>query len=81
MLTLTGVETEPGLARAVVYVGTLAESAAAALEEHRRELQHAVGVEARLKRTPTLRFVADPAIAAGDAVEAALRRARERRPG
>ncbi len=74
-------ECEPGLASAVVFVGTLAQAAAEALEEHRRELQQAVGIEARLKRTPTLRFVADPAIAAGEAVEAALRRARERWPG
>ena len=46
----------------------------------RTQLQAAISREVRLKRTPTLSFVADPAIAAGERVEEALRRIQHDEP-
>ncbi|HUZ21704.1 MAG TPA: ribosome-binding factor A [Acidimicrobiales bacterium] len=76
LLTVTAVVCEPDLRHAVVYLASLPEGAAEALEEHRRGLQSAIGAQVRMKRTPTLSFAADPAIAAGERIEEALRRAR-----
>ncbi len=80
LVTVTAVDCDRGLQSATVYVASLTDEVADALEEHRRILQRTVGSEVRMKWTPTLRFAADPAIAAGEAVEEALRRARLR-PG
>lgn len=76
LVTLTAVACEPGLRQAVVYVASLPDEAGEALEEHRRALQGVIGAQVRMKRTPTLSFSVDPAIEAGAAVEAALRRAK-----
>ena len=76
LLTVTGVSTDPDLRHAKVYLASLPDRARAALEARRPELQAAIAREVRLKRTPTLSFVADPAIEAGDRVEDALRRIR-----
>lgn len=76
MVTITAVECEPGLRQAVVFLSSLPEVAADALEEQRRVLQRAIGDEARMKRTPALAFRADPGVQAGAAVEEALRRAK-----
>ena len=61
-------------------MASLPEGAAAVLEAKRADLQAAIAREVRLKRTPTLSFVADPAVAAGERVEEALRRARQDEP-
>ena len=74
LLTITSVETAPDLRNATVYLSTLADEAAEALEERRTQLQRSVGRQMRIKRTPRLAFVADPAIRSGAAVEEALRR-------
>jgi len=76
LVTVTGVECEPDLRRAVVYLASLAVGVEEALEEHRRAFQSALGAQSHLKRTPQLRFVADPAVEAGNRIEDALRRAR-----
>jgi ribosome-binding factor A len=76
LLTVTGVICEEDFRHAVVLFASLPEEAAAALEEHRRRLQACLGAEIRMKRTPTLRFEADPAVATGNRIEDALRRAR-----
>ena len=76
LLTITSVETTPDLRNATVYLSTLGEEAAEALEERRLQLQGLVGRQMRIKRTPRLSFVADPAVASGAAVEEALRRIR-----
>jgi len=78
LATITGVECAPDLKLATVYLSSLPEEVAEALEVHRRAFQAALGREVRIRRTPTLRFAADPAVAAGDRIEAAIRRARER---
>jgi ribosome-binding factor A len=80
-LTVTGVETAPDLRTATVYLSSLAEGTAEALEEHRGELQRSVGRQMRIKRTPRLSFVADPAVSSGEAVEAVLRRLKEQGSG
>ena len=75
VITVKGVETEPDLRHATVYFSALDEKgAAAALEERRRGLQAAVAREVRLKRTPQLAFVPDPAVASGRRIDDILRR-------
>lgn len=80
MLTVTGVATDADLRHATVYFSSLGEEAAGALEEHRVGLQAVIGRRVRMKRTPLLRFLPDPAVAAGERVEEALRRVRDQRP-
>ncbi|MHB1929208.1 MAG: ribosome-binding factor A [Acidimicrobiales bacterium] len=74
MLTVTAVQTDPDLRHATVLFATLGPDAAAALGEARVRLQAAVGRQVRMKRTPQLAFVADPAVATGQRVEDILRR-------
>ena len=76
LLTITSVDTSPDLRYATVYLSTLEAEAAEALEERRTQLQRTVGRQMRIKRTPRLTFMADPAIQSGAAVEEALRRLR-----
>lgn len=69
-VTVTGVETAPDLRTANVFYSVLgsAEEAAAtgdALASAARRLQAAIASQARLKYTPVLRFVVDPAIERG----------------
>jgi ribosome-binding factor A len=73
LLTITAVDCEPDLRHAVVYLSSLDEGTAAALSESRVRLQGAISSQVRLKRTPQLRFVADPAVEAGERVETILR--------
>jgi ribosome-binding factor A len=74
LVTVTSVDTAPDLRHATVYLGTLGDEAAEALEERRGQLQRAVGTQVRMKRTPRLAFAADPAVEAGLRVEEVLRR-------
>ena len=74
MLTITAVVTDPDLRHATVLFSSLSEPASAALEEGRVRLQSAIAHEVRMKRTPQLRFAADPAVEAGQRIEDILRR-------
>lgn len=76
LLTVTGVETTPDMRQAMVYFDSLSEGAKLALEERRGQIQSMVNAQTRLKRTPKLSFMADPAVARGEAVEELLRRQR-----
>jgi ribosome-binding factor A len=76
LVTITGVETAPDLRHATVFVSSLSDEAAACLAERRGRLQATVGRQVRMKRTPLLVFVLDPAVVAGDRVDDALRRLR-----
>jgi ribosome-binding factor A len=58
---------------AVVFLASLDEATAEVLEERRGQLQRVVSAQMTIKRTPRLRFRADPAIAAGSRVEELLR--------
>ncbi len=73
-LTVTGVETTSDMRQAMVYLDSLGEAAAEVLAERRAQIQGSVNAQTRLKRTPILSFMADPAIASGTAVENVLRR-------
>ncbi len=81
LVTITGVEVAADLKTAMVYFSTLSEDAAAVLEERRSQLQHTVSRQVRMKRTPRLRFSADPAITAGLRVDELLRRVQQARQG
>ena len=74
ILTVTGVQTTPDMRQAMVYFDSLSDLARTALEELRGQIQAAVNAQTRLKRTPRLSFMADPAVATGTAVEELLRR-------
>lgn len=87
LVTVTGVRVAPDLRSAVVWFSALSQGpsgplsgthpdsdAAAVLAGHRPRLQAAIARQLRLRRTPELSFVPDPAIAAGARVEDILRR-------
>ncbi len=73
MVTVTSVDTAADLRTATVYLASLHEDAAEALDERRAHLQRLIGSQVSMKRTPRLAFRADPAIAAGARVEEVLR--------
>jgi ribosome-binding factor A len=73
LVTVTSIETDRDLSRARVYLASLTDEVAESLGEHRWRLQAAIARQVRLKRTPTLEFVADPAVAAGERVDRVLR--------
>ena len=76
LVTVTAVDTAPDLRHATVYLSSLSEEAADGLAERRAQLQRAVGRQTRMKRTPLLEFLIDPAVVAGDRIDEALRRIR-----
>ncbi|HEX3333161.1 MAG TPA: 30S ribosome-binding factor RbfA [Acidimicrobiales bacterium] len=73
MVTVTSVEVAPDMRTAVVFLASLPEETLAVLEEQRGHLQHLIGTQMTMKRTPRLTFRADPAIATGSRVEELLR--------
>ena len=73
MLTITAVDCDPDLRHATVLMSSLSEGEASALAAVRVRLQSAISHQVRMKRTPQLRFAADPAVAAGQRVEDILR--------
>jgi ribosome-binding factor A len=77
LVTVTSVDTAPDLRHATVYVSSLPGDSAEALGERRVHLQRTLGRQVRMKRTPQLAFVVDPAVVAGSRVEEVLRRIRE----
>lgn len=77
LLSITGVHTDPDMRRARVWVSSLPDAAATALQRYRPRLQRAIGRQLRMKRTPELAFEADPAIASGARVEDILRNLRK----
>jgi ribosome-binding factor A len=73
LLTVTGVEVDPDLRHATVWLGSLGGEVAEALAEARARLQAAIARQVRLKRTPLLTFSADPAIEAASRIESIIR--------
>jgi ribosome-binding factor A len=73
LLTVTAVDCDPDLRHAVVYLSSLEEDDAAALAAVRVRLQDAISRQVHLKRTPQLRFEADPGVAAGNRIDDILR--------
>jgi ribosome-binding factor A len=76
LVTITHVHVEPDLRHATVEFSSLGEGedeAAEALAEHRVKLQSAIARQARLKRTPELRFALDTVISRAARIEELLR--------
>ncbi len=73
IITVTGVETAPDMRFAMVYLDSLSAEVKEVLDERRAQIQGSVNAQTRMKRTPKLTFVADPAIVSGSAVERVLR--------
>ncbi len=73
MVTVTSVDSTSDLRQAKVFLSSLSEDAAEALDERRVQVQRAVARQTQLKRTPQLSFVQDPAVVAGGRVEDLLR--------
>ncbi len=73
LLTVTGVETTEDLRQAKVYLHSISDEAREALDERRVQIQASVNAQTRMKRTPKLTFLADPAIATGEGVERIIR--------
>lgn len=78
LVTITGVETDGDLRRAKVFYAARNEESPAALEQHRVRLQRAIARETRLRHTPQLSFLPDPALASGWRVEKILKDLSER---
>ncbi|MEM9038025.1 MAG: 30S ribosome-binding factor RbfA [Actinomycetota bacterium] len=76
LVSITGVEVDNELEKAVVFYDVLDEDATdeveAALWEIKGRLRSAVGRQAHIRRTPDLVFELDPSIAAGRRVEELL---------
>ena len=77
LLTITAVEVDPDLRRAVVFYDSWQgpegdEVVLEALAEVRIRLQAAIGRQARIKRVPELSFAPDPAVRHGSHIEAIL---------
>jgi ribosome-binding factor A len=73
LVTVTHVDVEGDLRHAVVFLSSLDDATAEALQAHRPRLQTAIARQGRLKRTPQLSFRADPAVSSGLRVEEILR--------
>lgn len=77
LVTVVGVVCDPDLRHAAVFFdgpeGAEGDAAVAqALGEVRHVLQGAIARQARLKRTPELRFEPDPAVRRGERIDALL---------
>ncbi len=73
LMTVTGVDVDPDLRHAMVWLSSLSTASREALNQHRVRLQGAIARQMRMKRTPELRFRADPAIETGQRIEDILR--------
>jgi ribosome-binding factor A len=73
LVTVTGVDVDPDLRHATVWLSSLSEDGQTALAEDRIRLQAAIGRQVRLKHTPQLAFRPDPAVASGQRIEDILR--------
>lgn len=78
LVTITAIETDPGLEHAKVYFSALSASSTneeivAALNEHRVEWQSLIGRNVKMKRTPQLIFIADTSLVEGQKIESILR--------
>ena len=77
LVTVTSVETTADLRQATVYLSSLSDDAASALDARRVQVQKAVARQTQLKRTPQLTFVQDPAVVTGNRIEDLIRQIHE----
>ena len=83
-VTITGIDVDPELNRAVVFFDSLAgeegdEDILDALAEYRIRLQSSIARQIRAKKTPILDFKPDAAIRSAERIDDILRADRERR--
>jgi len=83
-VTVTGVDVDPELNRAIVYFDSLSgaeadEEIIEALDEYRVRLQSSVARQIKAKKTPILEFKPDIAIRSSERIDEILRADRERR--
>ena len=83
-VTVTGIDVDPELNRAIVYFDSLAgeegdEEIIDALSEHRIKLQSSIARQIRAKKTPILDFRPDIAIRSAERIDDILRADRERK--
>jgi len=81
LVTITHVHVDPDLRHATVAFSRLGhgeDEAKEALADHRVKLQAAIARQARLKRTPELRFEVDSVINTGARIEQLLREEHDR---
>jgi ribosome-binding factor A len=83
-VTITAVDVDNELNRAVVYFDSLAGEDADAsiltvLESHRRRIQSSINRQLRVKKTPVLVFRPDDVIRSAERIEGILRADRSRR--
>ena len=70
MVTITGIECEADLRRAVVFFDSpQTEGVEEALAEQRKRLQAAIGSQTKLRRTPQLDFARDQGVVHGRRIE------------
>lgn len=77
LVTVTSVETTADLRQATIYLSSLSDEAAVALEQRRVQVQKVVARQTTFKRTPLLSFVQDPAVVTGNRIEDLLRQIHE----
>ena len=73
LVTVTAIEVDPDLRHARVFYASRQDGVKEALDEQRVRLQAAIARQVRLKRTPQLSFMPDPAVSSGEQVESILR--------
>jgi ribosome-binding factor A len=78
LVSITQVDVDADLNRAIVYFDSLAGEAGdptvlAALGEHRRRLQAAIGRQIHARKTPVLQFQPDDVIRSAERIEEILR--------
>lgn len=74
-VSVTAVEVDSELTLAKVYVSSLdddIDAQIAVLGNHRGAIRKAIGSQARIRRTPDLRFMADPSVQTGGRIEEIL---------
>lgn len=74
-VSVTAIEVDSELTLAKVYVSSLdddIDAQIAVLGNHRGAIRKAIGSQARIRRTPDLRFVADPSVQTGGRIEEIL---------
>jgi ribosome-binding factor A len=74
-VSVTAIEVDSELTLAKVYVSSLdddIDAQIAVLGNHRGAIKKAIGSQARIRRTPDLRFVPDPSVQTGGRIEEIL---------
>lgn len=74
-VSVTAIEVDSELTLAKVYVSSLdddIDAQIAVLGKHRGAIKKAIGNQARIRRTPDLRFVPDPSVQTGGRIEEIL---------